>query len=79
MHQFIFLKHFSSIVEADLAKNLLAQHSLQSVTGNNGVKFPGDMGDSYGADLLVLDTQAAEAKDIFDMMSDKEKAQIVKE
>lgn len=67
MYQFIFLRHFSSIMEADLAKNLLAQHKIQSVVRNNGVKFPGDMGDSYGADLFVLDTHAAEATEILGM------------
>lgn len=61
------IKFFNSIAEAGLAKNLLKENGIESSIQNNGVEFPGDLGDSYGADLFVADRDLEKAKDILEI------------
>ena len=58
------IKFFTSIVEAELAKNILQENGIKSIVQKRGVNFPGDLGDSYGADLFVAEKDMEEAKKI---------------
>ena len=58
------VKHFTSIVEAELAKNLLAGEGIVAIVKNKGVTFAGDLGDSFGANLFVAKKNAIKAKKI---------------
>lgn len=66
MEDFVFLKHFNSIVLAKLAKNMLEIKRVKSVLRNTGLEFPEDLGDSYGADLYVPEKQFKKAKEILE-------------
>ena len=58
------LKSFHSVVEAELAKNLLKESGVIAYVQKNGVEFAGDMGDSYGADLFVRESDVEKARAI---------------
>ena len=60
----IRIKFYNSIAEAELTKNLLKEHGIQSTVNRKGIEFPGDMGDSYGADLLVSPKDLEKVKQI---------------
>lgn len=60
------IKFFNSIIKAELAKNLLKEHGIDGWVQKRGLKFPGDLGDSYGADLLVAEKDAKKARKILD-------------
>ena len=64
------VKFFNSIVEAELAKNLLKESNIESSIQRRGVQFPGDMGDSYGADLLVDEKDVEKVKEILEIGTD---------
>ena len=53
---------FNSIAEAELAKNLLKESGIESMVEKRGLQFPGDMGDSYGADLFVNQNDLEKSK-----------------
>ncbi|MFH1780699.1 MAG: DUF2007 domain-containing protein [Candidatus Nealsonbacteria bacterium] len=63
----IIIKRFNSIVEAELAKNLLKENGIESLVRRRGIRFPGDMGDSFGADLFVNKKDAEKAKEILEI------------
>ena len=58
------IKFFNSISEAELIKNLLKEHGINASVQKRGLQFPGDLGDSYGADLFVPEKDLERAKDI---------------
>lgn len=58
------IKYYNSIAEAELAKNLLMGNGIESSVQKRGVEFPGDMGDSYGADLSVAEKDIVKAQEI---------------
>jgi len=60
----VCIKRFNSIAEAELAKNLLEKHGIIAMLKNKGLEFPGDLGDSYGADLFVTEKDLKEAREI---------------
>ena len=62
----IKIKFFNSITEAELAKNLLKRNEIESMVHRKGIEFPGDMGDSYGAELFVGEKNAEKAKEILE-------------
>jgi hypothetical protein len=61
-----YLKNFSSIAEAELAKNVLKEHNIESWVQKKGANYPGDLGDNYGADLFVNEKDIEEAKNLLD-------------
>lgn len=61
------IKFFDSIIEAELAKNLLKEFKIESVVQRKGLKYPGDMGDSYGADLFVTEKDIDKAKELLEI------------
>ncbi|MFA5086804.1 MAG: DUF2007 domain-containing protein [Candidatus Paceibacterota bacterium] len=61
------IKFFNSIVEAELAKNLLKEHNIESLSQKRGVEFPGSLGDSYGADLFVNEKDIETAKELLEI------------
>lgn len=65
----IKIKFFNSITEAELAKNLLKEHGIKGLVQKRGIEFPGDMGDSYGAELLVAEKDFEKAKEILEIYS----------
>jgi|AntAceMinimDraft_16_1070373.scaffolds.fasta_scaffold88306_2 hypothetical protein len=77
MNDFIFLKSFSSITEAELAKNILKSQDIISIIKNAGVKFPGDLGDSYGANLFVPKKDFEKAKEILEQRGGEQTEQIL--
>ena len=58
--------YFNSVVESELAKNILKENGIISLVQKRGIEFAGDMGDSYGADLFVEVKDVDEAKKILD-------------
>ncbi len=66
MAEFVFLKRFSSITEARLIKNLLAERGIISIIANSGVEFGGDLGDNFGADVLVPSRALERAKELIE-------------
>jgi len=58
------IKFLNSIAEAELIKNLLKEHGINASVQKRGLQFPGDLGDSYGADLFVPEKDLERAKDI---------------
>src|SRR3989344_2084334 len=79
INELVFLKFFNSTTEAELAKNLLEIQGIITIINKKGVEFPGDMGDSYGADLLVSEKDFKKAKIILNILDEKSSVQIVKE
>ena len=66
----INIKSFNSITEAELVKNILKENSIEGWVQKGGIKFPGDMGDSYGAELSVAEKDVAKAKEILKVYSE---------
>jgi len=58
------IKFLNSIAEAELVKNLLKEQGIEASVQRRGLQFPGDLGDSYGADLFVPEKDVEKAKDI---------------
>ena len=58
------VKFFNSILMAEAAKNLLKEHGIEALVQKRGLEFPGDLGDSYGADLFVTEEDIEKAKEI---------------
>lgn len=58
------IKFFNSITEAELAGNVLKEHGIKNMIRRRGIEFPGDLGDSYGADLFVAEKDAKKANEI---------------
>jgi len=65
----IKIKFFNSITEAELAKNLLKGNGIESLVHRKGIEFPGDLGDSYGAELFVTKNNIEKAKEILEIYS----------
>ncbi|MFH1170290.1 MAG: DUF2007 domain-containing protein [Candidatus Vogelbacteria bacterium] len=61
------IKFFNSIVEAELAKNLLKENGVESSVQKRGIEFSGDMGDSFGADLFVSEKDVLKANELLEM------------
>lgn len=66
----IKIKFFDSIVGAQLAGNLLKEHGVKNWVQKKGLNFPGDLGDSYGAELFVLEKDVEKAKEILETNKD---------
>jgi len=66
----VFLKFYFSVAEAELAKNILEKHGIVAILQKRGAKYPGDMGDSYGADILVVDRDVVRAMKILGIEHD---------
>ena len=62
----ILVNHYNSITEAELAKNVLKEHKIECMLKNQGIRYPGDFGDSFGADIYVADRDAEMAKEILE-------------
>lgn len=62
------LKTFNSITEAEFVKNILKEHNIESWVKKSGAQYPGDLGDSFGAELYVDEKKLDEAKDILDSL-----------
>lgn len=60
----VIFKRFNSIIEAELAKNLLAQYGVKSFVEKRGVEFPGDLGDNFGAYLFINENEVEKVKEI---------------
>ncbi len=63
----VLLKKFGSNLLAEAAQNLLKSRGIPSlikVTG--GIEFRGALGDSWGADLWVLEKDFKKAKEIIE-------------
>jgi len=63
----IKIKFFNSIVEAQLLGNLLKEHGIENWVQKRGLEFPGDLGDSYGAELLVAEKDVEKAREILEI------------
>ncbi|OHB21142.1 MAG: hypothetical protein A2939_01030 [Parcubacteria group bacterium RIFCSPLOWO2_01_FULL_48_18] len=66
MEDWVLIRRFISIAEAKIAKHTLESQGIKSNVLNSGVEFPGDLGDSYGADLYVWPNDLDKAKEIVD-------------
>ena len=63
----IRIKKFNSNTIAEAARNLLKSHGIESIIKvEGGIEFQGALGDSYGADLYVLDRDYEKAKEILE-------------
>ena len=59
------LKRFNSNTLAETAQNLLKSYGITSfLKVEGGVRFRGDLGDIYGADLYVSEKDYEKAKEI---------------
>lgn len=65
----IKIRFFNSIIEAQLAGNLLKKQGIENFVQKRGLEFPGDLGDSYGAELLVNEKDVQQAKEVLDAYS----------
>jgi hypothetical protein len=63
----IKIKFFNSIIEARLAGNLLKEYGIKNLVKERGLKFPGDLGDSYGAELFIAEKDAERAREILEI------------
>jgi len=63
----IKIKFFNSIMDAQLASNLLKEHGVKNWVQKRGLNFPGDLGDSYGAELFVLEKDVEKVKEILEI------------
>ncbi|MEA3453004.1 MAG: DUF2007 domain-containing protein [Patescibacteria group bacterium] len=64
MNDLIFFKSFPSIIEAELFKNILKSENIGSIIKDSGLKFSGDLGDVYGANLFVWEKDLKKTKEI---------------
>ena len=62
----IKIKSFNSIIKAQLEGNLLKAHGIKNWVQKKGLEFPGDLGDSYGAELFVSEKDAERAREILE-------------
>jgi len=70
MKKEILLKKFNSNLLAEAAQNLLKSYSIASyLKVEGGIEFRGALGDSYGADLYVLEKDYKRAKEIVENKS----------
>jgi len=61
----ILLKKFNSNLLVEAAQNLLKSNGIAStIKVEGGIEFRGALGDSYGADLYVLEKDYKRAKQI---------------
>ena len=67
MGDLVKLKFFNSIVEAELAKNVLKENGIKCIVTKRGVQFPGDLGDSFGADLFVTKEDLEKAREVISL------------
>jgi hypothetical protein len=64
----IKVKRFNSNTMAETARGLLKRYGIESmIKVEGGVEFQGALGDSFGADLYVLDKDYEKAKSILDL------------
>jgi len=63
----IKIKFFNSNTEAELAKNLLKVNGIESSVNRMGIEFPGDRGDSFGAELFVAEKDTEKAGEILEI------------
>lgn len=68
MSDLIFIKQFGSIAEAELTKNMLMKYGIISILRNSGINYGGDLGDSFGAELLVKTEDFNKAKEILGLV-----------
>ena len=67
MEKEILLKKFNSNLLAKSAQNLLKKYGIASILKvEGGIEFRGALGDSYGADLYVLEKDYKKAKQIIE-------------
>jgi len=65
MSNIVFVKSFDSVVEAELAKNLLETQEIITIVKKRTIDFPGGyFGDNTGADVYVSETKLQKAKEI---------------
>lgn len=63
----ILLKKFNSNILAETVQNLLKSYDIKSIIKiEGGVEFRGALGDSYGADLYVLEKDCKKAIEIIE-------------
>ena len=55
---------FNSIALAQLAGNRLRENGIENWVQKRGVQFPGDLGDSYGAELFIAEKDFKKAAEI---------------
>jgi len=63
----IKIKFFNSIVEAQLSGNILKECGIENLVQKRGLEFPGDLGDSFGAELIVAEKDAEKAREILEI------------
>jgi len=67
MEKEILLKKFNSNILAETAQNLLKSCGIpNTIKIEGGIEFRGALGDSYGADLYVLEKDYKEAIQIIE-------------
>ena len=67
MEKGILLKKFNSNISAETAQNLLKSCGiLSTIKIEGGIEFRGALGDSYGADLYVLEKDCKKAIQIIE-------------
>jgi hypothetical protein len=62
----IIFRRFNSIIEAELAKNILTANGIQSEITQSGIQYGGDMGDGFGADLVINQDDLGQVKDLLE-------------
>lgn len=60
----IKIQFFNSIALAQLAGNLLRENGIENWVQKRGMQFPGDLGDSYGAELFIAEKDVKKATEI---------------
>lgn len=74
----IKIKLFNSITEAQLTGNMLREYGIENWVQKRGAEFPGDLGDSYGAELFVAEKDIEKAKEILEI-TDEHQCLLAKE
>ena len=67
MADLVKVKFFNSIIEAELAKNVLKENGIKCMVVKRGMQFPGDLGDSFGADLFVTKEDLEKAGEVIEL------------
>jgi len=63
----ILLKKFNSNISTETAQSLLKSNGIVSIIKIvGGIQFRGELGDSYGSDLYVLERDYERAKQIIE-------------